>query len=175
MLTLLLLRHAKSSWTQIGATDFERPLNERGRTAAPLIGRYIQNQENLVPQRIYCSAAARAQITAQLVLAEIPNAPEPVYERALYDGGTETSFHFITGTENGVSPVMVVGHNPTIHALALSLSGTGNPDALEKLRYKYPTGGLAVIDFELSDWRDIGGGDGYLREFISPRELESVT
>jgi phosphohistidine phosphatase len=170
MLTLMLLRHAKSSWTQIGSTDFERPLNERGTQTAPLIGRYIA-ANNLAPAQIYCSTARRAKTTAQLVLAEIPGTPEPVYVREIYDGGPESLFNTIASTPNGLDPVLVVGHNPTIHGLCLSLCRGGNGEALHNMSIKYPTGGLAIMDFDHENWNDIAGGSGRLRDFITPRAL----
>ena len=171
MLTLMLLRHAKSSWTQIGSTDYERPLNERGMQTAPLIGRYMA-EHDLAPAQIYSSPAKRAKTTAQLALAQMPNAPEPTYDQALYDGGPESLFNTITSTPDSLNPVLVVGHNPTIHALSLSLCRTGNETAFQALSTKYPTGGLAIIDFNAQDWHEVTGGSGTLRDFILPRTLD---
>jgi phosphohistidine phosphatase len=74
---------------------------------------------------------------------------------------------------SSVSSVLLVGHNPTFEDLALSLVGTGPPDALDNLDRKYPTGALAILDFMVDDWRQVAGASGYLREFVRPRELPS--
>ncbi len=167
MLTLMLLRHAKSNWTQIGSTDFERTLNDSGMQTASLIGRYMA-EHDLAPAKIYSSPAVRAKTTTQLALAQIPNTPEPVYDQAFYDGGPESLFNTITSTPNGLTPVLVVGHNPIIHAMSLSLCRAGNEKAFQALSAKYPTGGLAIIDFDLQDWHEVTGGSGLLRDFILP-------
>jgi len=171
MLTLMLLRHAKSSWTQIGSTDFERSLNERGIKSAPLIGQYMADND-LTPKLIYSSSAARAKATTQLVLAELPEAPEPAYDQSIYDGGPESLFNKIASSPNSASPLLVVGHNPTIHAMSLSLCRAGNEKAFQTMSAKYPTGGLAIIDFDLQDWSEVTGGSGTLRDFILPRTLD---
>lgn len=170
MLTLMLLRHAKSSWTQIGSTDFERPLNDRGRQSAPQIGRYMADND-LTPAQIYSSPAVRAKTTTQLTLDEISGAPAPIFDQALYDGGPESLFNTIATASDDLSPLLVVGHNPTIHAMSLSLCRNGNAEALKRLSTKYPTGALAIIDFELDHWSEITGGSGQLRDFIEPRTL----
>lgn len=171
MLTLLLLRHAKSSWAERGITDFDRPLNERGLAAAPLIGRYL-TASGLTPQVAVSSPALRARTTANLVLAECPGAPALELHDGLYDGGPEAMFNIAAQIQTATSPILMVGHNPTIHALALALAPDGNAEAFRKLAIKYPTGGLAVIDFDMAEWRGIEAGAGRLRDFISPRELD---
>lgn len=171
MLTLMLLRHAKSSWTQIGSTDFDRPLNDRGRMTAPQIGSYMADND-LTPAQIFSSPAVRAKTTTQLALAEIPGVPAPTYDQALYDGGPESLFNTIAAASDDLNTLLVVGHNPTIHAMGLSLCSSGNAEALERLGTKYPTGALAIIDFKLDHWSEITGGSGQLRDFIEPRGLD---
>ncbi|TMJ40502.1 MAG: hypothetical protein E6G89_08205 [Alphaproteobacteria bacterium] len=86
MLRLMLLRHAKSSWTDPGRDDHDRPLTPRGQKSAPLIGRFMRNQK-LVPELVLCSPARRARETWKLASAELRSAPRLLLEDALYDFG----------------------------------------------------------------------------------------
>jgi phosphohistidine phosphatase len=172
VLTLLLLRHAKSSWNTPGARDFDRPLNNRGKAAAPRIGSYLAQHE-LVPQLILCSSARRTRDTAELVLSAMGETSETRYDRGIYEGSAETVLHMITTTAGLPNPLMVIGHNPTVQALAIGLAGAGDHAARNALAGKYPTGGLAILDFDIDDWSEIRAQGAYLRGFVRPRELET--
>src|SRR5580692_2109900 len=89
MRRLLLLRHAKSSWAEPGASDHDRPLNRRGEDAAPRIGAYLRRHK-LVPEGVLCSTARRARATWELVAAEAPAAPAAIYEARIYDASPRT-------------------------------------------------------------------------------------
>src|ERR1700753_1071269 len=84
MRRLLLLRHAKSSWSEPGASDHQRPLNRRGQEAAPRIGAYLKRHK-LVPDRVLCSTARRTRETWDLVAAEMRATPETAYVERIYD------------------------------------------------------------------------------------------
>src|SRR5262249_61520420 len=84
MRRLLLLRHAKSSWSVPGASDHEPPLTGRGEEAAPRIGAYLA-RHRLIPDRVLCSTARRARETWELVAAEAPAAPPATFTEKLYD------------------------------------------------------------------------------------------
>ncbi len=171
MLTLLLLRHAKSDWSaDLG--DHERPLNKRGTKAAPRVARHIA-ESNLAPDRIICSDAVRARGTLSLVLPELPPPPPHVeIEQQLYLASPETVLDVVhqhaTGNDRHL---MVVGHNPGMHALALTLVGSGNKSALTSMAMKFPTAALAVITFETENWSEIGPAGGKLESFVIPRDL----
>jgi phosphohistidine phosphatase len=77
---------------------------------------------------------------------------------------------FIQALPASVTHAMLIGHNPGMHALAVTLSGDGEADAMEALELKFPTAALAVIKFE-GGWKKIAPGNGYLRQFVIPREL----
>jgi phosphohistidine phosphatase len=170
MLTLSLLRHAKSSWADPAQDDFERPLNERGREAAPRMGAYMAKQK-LAPDLILCSPAARTRQTLALVLPHLQRIAEVAYEDGLYLASTGQLLKRIRRTPAPTTHLMLVGHDPGMHGIATRLAGTGDPAALDLLAAKFPTAGLAVILFDTKSWTDVGDGDGRLRLFMTPKRL----
>lgn len=171
MLTLLLLRHAKSSWDDPALDDFDRSLNKRGTKSATAIGRYLA-REKLAPDLVLCSSAVRTRATLSLLLSELPKGAPPVhYSQQLYLAAPDAILEEIRRHAGSAARVMVVGHNPGMHALALSLAGDGERRALSELAMKYPTAGLAVITFEADDWSQIRAAGGRLERFVTPRGL----
>lgn len=168
---LLLLRHAKSSWTDPGRADFDRPLNSRGRSAAPAIAKFMV-QQGLLPQRIVCSTAQRARETLALMLPHMASDMEVAFTRRLYEADAEgylTAARMAGGTAN---TLMLVGHNPAMEEVAMVLAPAGDARALTLMREKYPTGALAVIDFDGPRWDEIGPGAGHLTAFCTPKMLD---
>lgn len=172
MLTLLLFRHAKSDWhNDLG--DHERPLNKRGVKTAPIIARHIA-KSGLSPDHILCSDAVRARATLSLTLPELP-APQPAVEiePRLYLADAETILDVIREhARDNDRRIMVVGHNPGIHALALTLIGSGDKKALSAMAMKFPTAALAIVKFDAGDWNTVGPATGRLDAFVVPRDLE---
>jgi len=171
MLTLSLLRHAKSSWSDPRLKDFERPLNDRGETAAPRMGAFMARR-GLAPDLILCSTAVRARQTLNLVLPHLKGAPELVYEDGLYLASSATLLKRVHQVSADVRHVMIVGHDPGMHTLAVELAGSGDPDDLERLSDKFPTAGLAVLAFDADDWRKVKWGSGRLELFAAPKHLQ---
>ena len=171
MLTLSLFRHAKSSWDNPDLQDFDRPLNERGETAAPQMGAFMA-EHGIVPDLILCSPAARARQTLDLALPHLPSKPTVNYEDALYLTASETLLKRIRKLEANVHHVMMVGHDPGLHRLATELSGSGDPELLQALARKFPTAGLVVIQFKVTSWSKVRPGMGHLEVFMTPKRLE---
>src|SRR3954465_2963655 len=140
MLRLMLFRHAKSAYPA-GVEDHERPLAERGRKAAPAIGRYMADQE-LVPDLAVVSTARRAQETwalaAQALGTEVPRRDE----RRIYEAGPAAILDVTRQTPSRVGTLLLVGHNPGFQELALALIGEGDEDTLARLGSKFSTAGL---------------------------------
>jgi phosphohistidine phosphatase len=151
MRRLYLLRHAKSSWDDESLADHDRPLSGRGRRAADAIGRHLR-AEGIEPELVLCSSAARTRET----LARIGLSGE--IERDLYGASASELFARVRELPRSLESVLVIGHNPGMHDLALAL--TGEPVD------KYPTGALATI--ELDDWN---AASGRMVAFVRPREL----
>jgi phosphohistidine phosphatase len=171
MLTLSLLRHAKSSWDDTELEDHERPLAKRGTKDAPRIGKFMAAEE-LRPDLVLCSGAVRTRATLTLVLAELPGEPpEIVYDDALYLAAPPGLLGRLAKVKASASHVLMVGHNPGLHALALMLTGSGERKALAGLAGKFPAGALAVIEFDAGSWQALKSGSGRLSLFMTPRRL----
>jgi phosphohistidine phosphatase len=174
MRRLTLLRHAKSDWANLGARDHTRPLAARGREAAPRIGAYTARHA-LVPDLVVCSTAARAQQTLDLVAAEFSRPIPTVYDERIYEVGADDSLDVIRETKPSVHILLLVGHNPGLHDLAELLIASGDLEVRQRLIEKFPTAGLAVIDFPIDDWRKIHRRSGRLDRFVTPRAIEAAT
>jgi phosphohistidine phosphatase len=176
MLTLSLLRHAKSSWDEPGLSDHERPLAKRGQKAAPKVGAALAGM-GVQPDLVLCSSAARTRETLSLVLQKFP-APPPqvVYEESIYMATPAALLMRIRSVEaehcdRTPHQVMVVGHNPGLEELAMLLIGRGPDDDMRRIADKFPTCAAAIIAFETNNWTEIDAGAGRLEHFIMPRQL----
>ena len=116
MTTLYLLRHAKSSWDDAGLADFDRPLNERGRSTAPFIGQ-VMKRDGLVPDLILSSPANRARETAQLVRKAADLTAEVELDEKIYEASPQTLRQIVASIGEGIQSVMIVGHNPGMEGL----------------------------------------------------------
>ncbi len=171
MLKLLLLRHAKSDWADLDHTDHQRPLSNRGLNAAPKMGKYIAGQ-GITPKLVLSSTATRARQTTQLVTEQFSGEVETRFIDQLYSfSAFHTPLNVIRDNGQSTSPLMLVGHNPTMEELAGELTGAGNSAARALMYEKYPTAALAVIDFDIPKWADLQTGIGTLVQFVRPRDL----
>jgi phosphohistidine phosphatase len=174
MRRILLLRHAKSAWSNPGASDHERPLNRRGQQAARTIGAYL-NRHQLVPECVLCSTATRARETWDLAAAEVPAAPPAAYEGRLYNAAPGTILDELRKASVDVKSLLLVGHNPGLQDLSTMLIASGDLGDRERLHEKLPAGGLVVIDFPIEDWSKLHAHSGRLERFVVPRSLTAAT
>lgn len=170
MRTVSLYRHAKSSWDDPTLEDFDRGLSKRGKKSAPAMGEFMRGSR-LGPDLVLCSPAQRTRETFTLSFGEGADAPEARWDERLYHASSATMLDLLRHLPGDLHNVMILGHNPGLHALALDLFSRGEPEAVDAICRKFPTCGLAVIDFELDDWRTLGVGEGYLRLFMTPKML----
>jgi phosphohistidine phosphatase len=171
---LLLLRHAKSSWNDEATDDYERPLNARGRASLPLMGRHMA-AHGLAPQKILCSSARRTRETLAGLLPFFADDLDVRLTRELYEAGEDRMIDQIRAHGVNARTLLVVGHNPGLQEAALALIGAGNPLFVEDIERKFPTAGLAVIDFPAMKWVDVEPKTGRIVAFFRPRELHLVT
>jgi phosphohistidine phosphatase len=161
MLYLTLIRHAKSSWKDPDLSDFDRPLNKRGRHSAPLMGQMMKDK-GLAVECILSSPAKRAITTARLIAAELGYPEHRIEQREeLYKADSEQLLHYVQALEPRFSRVALVGHNPALTRFCNDLSGAG----IDNL----PTCAVAVIEFDLDDWRAVHPGLGRLAQMEYPR------
>lgn len=161
MKTLLLLRHAKSSWDDITLDDHDRPLNKRGRKAAQAVGNWVR-EKALVPDEVLCSTAKRTVETWERLdlTAAIRIVP------GLYHSMPDTMLRHIMRSK--ASRLLVIAHNPGMAALADQLL----KDAPKHPRFfDYPTASLTVASFEISAWSELTARSGECLEFVVPADL----
>jgi phosphohistidine phosphatase len=158
------MRHAKSSWDDAAMSDFERPLNERGRKAAPLMGEYIRKNQ-LQPDSIVSSPAERAKQTAQLVKESAQLESEIIFNEKIYEASVGRLLEVIGEQPETVESILLVGHNPGLEGLVKFL--TGELQAM-------PTAALAIVDLQIDKWSEIAASKGELRDLIRPKEIEKT-
>ncbi len=160
MKTLLLMRHAKSSWKDATFSDRQRPLNKRGQRDAPEMGRCLRDK-GIVFDRILSSPARRALNTAQLVAQAVGHLPEQIEQHeALYFTSTSTMLALIQQLDEQYSTVMLVSHNPDISGLLQRLCRSETDDM--------PTAAVATLQFD-RQWLDIHDGSGHLSDYDFPK------
>ena len=170
MRRLMLARHAKSSWGDVTLSDHDRPLNARGRKAAPRVARAL-SQAGFVPELAYSSTSVRTRETWALMAPVFPEPPVVEFRHELYGASPRGVLDIIASAPNDVTTLLVLGHNPSTHALAAFLSDTGQTEQIDRIRYKFPTGAVAVIELAGTNWADAGEG-GELLDFFLPRLLK---
>jgi phosphohistidine phosphatase len=162
---IVLLRHAKAEWSQ--ESDHERPLAERGRQDAPVTGRWLAGA-GITPDLTLCSTALRTRETWKLVAPELPQRPRTVYDERLYEASLGELIALLNETSDEVDDLMLVGHNPGVHALADALSGDAEGDLLARMNHSgFPTAAIAVLTFNGS-WKSVEHGAARLATFWAP-------
>jgi phosphohistidine phosphatase len=152
---LHLLRHAKSSWRD-DVEDHARPLNKRGRAAARRVGR---NLPHTVPpiDLVLCSSALRTRQTLDLIVAGLAPPPPCVVEDDLYLADCERLIERLHQLDEGCRNVMLIGHNPGLHDLAIRLADPDTAAARTLLSSKFPTTARASFGID-SPWSELGRG-----------------
>jgi phosphohistidine phosphatase len=169
MLRLILLRHAKAV-QHAGGSDRDRTLNRRGEKDADRLGSYIA-AEGLIPDLVIVSDAARTRQTLERVLKSVAK-PAPVrIEPKVYEAAASMLLSVVRAAPHDVESLLMVGHNPGMAELALLLAGHGEPASLARMSTKFPTSGLAVIDFDEARWPAITAGRGSLERFVTPADI----
>jgi phosphohistidine phosphatase len=162
MKTLLLMRHAKSSWKHQELVDHERTLNKRGKKDAPLMGKLILEKE-LVPQLILSSSAVRAQLTAEAIVETVNYTGAVELIDSFYMAEPNTYLEKLRKLPNDLERVMIIGHNPGLEGLVQILS-----HQVESLS----TSAIAYLVLPIKDWSELSEDtDGELIELWKPRDL----
>ena len=170
--TLLLLRHAKSSWDDPVSNDFDRPLAPRGRKAAPLMGAAIAARHWL-PDRALVSPSLRTRETWDLLSPHLPTGVEVAYPDQLYMAGVDDILNLVRAAPETTGTLLVLGHNPGLEELAVLLADdSSDPEALGRMRKKFPTAALARFEVK-TEWPELGPGDARLTHFLRPKDMGS--
>ena len=163
MKTLLVLRHAKSSWRDPALDDHDRPLNKRGQQDAPRMGELVR-EHRLTPDVIISSDAVRARLTAEAVAERARYASEILLDPRLYIASPAGILAVLrTVRETNAGTVMIVGHNPGLEELVERLTGE---------QHDLPTAALVQIVLPIDRWRDLKVSTrGTLFGLWRPKEL----
>jgi len=158
-----LIRHAKSSWKDIDASDFERGLTKKGRKHIETIGSYLKLR-GVLPDHILSSCAVRTQETADLLAKKLEYDGQTEYLQELYFTDTETLKEILLMQDDTFDTVFVIGHNPQITDMANML--------IDEHISKIPTMGVVAINFETDSWNELMHTEGKLDFFIYPKQFQ---
>jgi len=163
---LFLTRHAKSSWSNPGLADIDRPLNERGKKAAPFMGKLIVDKGEK-PELLISSPANRALSTAKAfgeVMGLVEN--DIIVNRAIYGAGAQQLLELVQNQDDLHKSIMLFGHNPTFTSFVNMLTGSNIMNVV--------TCGVVRINFEYSSWIDIDFGSGRLVYYEYPKKYANA-
>lgn len=165
MKELLIMRHAKSAWNTL-VSDFERPLNERGKSDAPLMGKALKKLDK-VPDIILASPAQRAKTTAEAVAKTSDYKRDIVWYQKFYLCETTVIADELRKLDKNINRAMVVAHNNTIEYLVAELASNGSLDV------RMPTAAIAFLIFD-SSWSQLGMNSGQLNWLIIPKLIKPL-
>jgi phosphohistidine phosphatase len=171
MKTLYLMRHAKAGSGAGPRRDHGRALSQRGRETTPLVGAYMAAQ-GMTPDHILCSDATRTQETLALLIPEIGAESVVEIRPDLYLATTIELTKALHNLPEGARSALLVGHNPGMEDLVLSLVSPTGLQSLAQRRFQFPTAALAAITFDVDSWENINPRAGDLVDFVLPRDLE---
>jgi phosphohistidine phosphatase len=163
------MRHAKTEPLADGMSDRQRELTARGRSDAQLVGRKLR-AEGWVPDLILCSPAVRTRQTLERLLSALSASPDTRIVDDLYAGARDY-LGTVAKCGGDARRLMVIGHNPTIHATARAAARTGDKSLRDRLSETFPTGAFARIAFAADDWAKATTQDGRLLSFVAPRDI----
>jgi phosphohistidine phosphatase len=178
MRRLMLLRHAKTESDAPSGRDQDRRLDNRGHRDAAAIGAWIGRNPPF-PDLVLVSHAVRALQTWEIAweaMKELVEEPEVELMAELYGADVSQLLEIIRDASSAdPKRLMIVGHNPGMHELAFALAGSGDAAGRSALADNLPTAGLAIIDFDIDDWTDVGLRRGRLELFVSPKLLKQTS
>lgn len=182
MRRLMLLRHAKTEHNAPSGQDQDRRLDDRGRRDAAAIGDWI-GRHPPIPDAVLVSTAVRAHQTWEIAKEAMKDgakqrSPQPQAEflADLYGADPKQLLQIVRMADvSDPRHLMMVGHNPGMHELALALTGSGDAAAKKALEHNLPTAGLAILDFAIDDWSEVAFRRGKLVRFTSPKLLKQIS
>jgi phosphohistidine phosphatase len=167
MTRLYLLRHAKSSWEDPTLADHDRPLAARGRRAVKVMAEHVR-REGIAPELVLCSPSRRTRQTLTLIAPSLGESAQAEIKPELYAASAADLLEALREVPDEVGSAMLIGHNPGVQDLTLSLAGAGPETA--RVRRKFPTAALATLEFRAS-WHELAPASADLVSFVKPKEL----
>lgn len=170
MKTVILMRHGKSSWKDKSLDDHDRPLNNRGRKAVPLMARWLAERD-LQPEVVLCSSSRRTRETLDGMQAATPALPAPHISGRLYEAGPTALLEELKALPDSCGVVLVIGHQPGLGELLRLLAARVRTPELNRAFEKFPTAAVAILRAKLGGWAELGPEKAELVSFAAPREL----
>jgi phosphohistidine phosphatase len=164
MKKILIMRHAKSDWSDSSLADFDRPLNKRGKKAAPFMGKEIYNRK-LVPDLVLSSPAQRAKLTAEAVAKECNIEEKIQWKEDFYFGYADDIIETLQRLPKKIHKVLIIGHNPTLENLVSILVND----------YKHvtmPTAALVSLSVDIDNWTKLESNSCLFDWILRPKELK---
>lgn len=171
MRRLLLLRHAKTERDSASGRDRDRALDARGRDDAAEIGAWLM-QQPVRPDRTLVSTAVRTRQTWDLLPAALRAVPAE-HRDDLYAADTGELLDIVRTVDGDPATLLVIGHNPGLHELALALAADGDAAARQELNRNLPTSGVAHLELPITDWADVSLQSGTLAGLMTPKLLRA--
>lgn len=175
MKTVIILRHAKSDWSDTALRDFDRGLNDRGSRAAAVMGRWAAVNK-LDFEAIIASPAVRVVETLQRFGEAYGDHAEPTFDLRIYMATGATIGEVLSETDESVSRLLLAGHSPGLEELILTaVADDGRSPLRDSVDVKFPTAALAVLEFDIDHWSDLADHlqrTARLRTFVRPRDLD---
>lgn len=173
MKSLTLLRHAKASWGESSQRDFDRPLDERGRRAAPRMGMHLRT-EGMRFDRVVVSPSVRTLETLALVEEGYGARLTEMEDERVYLASSDSLLGMIHDLPDEWDSVMFIGHNPGFEDLGLRLAGSGPERLMTLLEGFLPTAAMIELAFDVAHWADVSPGEGVLVRFTRPVDLDAA-
>lgn len=168
MKTIILVRHAKSSWKDSSLSDFVRPLNKRGKRNAPFMGQKLK-ERHIMPDLILSSPAKRARKTAIAIAKALDYPKKKIkFKGKMYHASERYLVEVVKNLDDQIETVMLFGHNPSFNDFANML--------LKKYRIdNIPTTGVCCIRFDCNRWRNVRDGQGKIVFFDYPKRYTDTS
>lgn len=170
MKKLILLRHAKSSWSDPDLDDHDRPLNARGRAAAPVIGQWMAHRRHL-PDFVLSSSARRNRQTVKRLRKTLCALPEAVIDPALYHASPDAMRERLAQLDDSVDTALLVGHQPGLSSLVRQLSNGHVRPGCNRAFEHFPTAAAAVLELPIESWSELEPHKAIFVDFARPRDL----
>lgn len=171
MTLLTLIRHAKSDWDDPRVDDFDRPLNKRGHHAALQVGEELKKR-GFKFDLVIASPARRVRETLEGIEQGYGEQLPTQFEPGLYGASEQGLFQLVRQIPERSHATMIVGHNPGLQHLVLSLSRNDEAGLRKKVAEKFPTAAVALIELPVPRWTEVEEGSGEIAELILARDLD---
>jgi phosphohistidine phosphatase len=172
MKLLTLMRHAKSSRDDPSLEDFDRPLADRGRREAPVMGAFLK-ERGLLPECVLCSSSRRTRETLALALPSLPASLTVSFSRRYYHAPPERILAELHATPDACAHMLWIGHNPGVNLLAQALADPRRSEekSLARIEEGFKSGAVAHFELDIARWADVAPGKGALRLYAAPKDV----